>query len=805
MKKRVYILFLIFVISFTGFSKSKIENINDGYIKSKPDIFKLGALREEPKFDPRGKRVLKVFPEKGAIDYSKVKATSCDNSQYLPPVASQGGQNSCAAWAVGYYYKTYQENRENSRTTSSEKSDPDNICSPAFIYNLIHLEGDNGSYPTDAFDVLCTLGCCSLSDMPYDDSDYTTWPSTDAFKNAMWNRCQKTTTGAYYKYMYLDDDNDLNSLKQLLLNGGAAVFAINVYDNYYNISDYNNIYSLADKTGSNHGGHAQCIVGFDDNKATPDGNGAFLVVNSWGTGWGDNGFYWISYEAIKNGSDLSQGYVLWIDDKINYQPSYYALVNITHAYSRETQPYFTTSQGDRFNFFDFYVKTRNYEYLSYPSTDIAVDLSDLDISHATLLTFSVEDLSDVTNSEQGTINKFEMVNVATLQTKVSSDPPVTIAEDSTGSADITLVTTFFKFLGGASDDQGNAVIETSDNGIVVAGYSQSYTNGSRDISVYKYDSDGNKVWFKHFGGANDDEAYSIVELSDGSFVLTGYTSSITYGGKDVALYKLDSNGNKVWFKHFGGSGDEECRAIIQTSDGGFAATGYTSSTSGGDKDITLYKFDSDGNKQWFKYFGGSNDDEGYSLVQTNDGGYLVVGYTLSYTNGGKDVALYKLDSNGNVEWNKHLGGSNDEEGYSICLTSDGGYLISGYTTTYTAGGRDVAVYKFDSSNNKEWFKHLGGANDEEGYVIQVTSTDNGFIVCGYTATYTMGQTDIALWKFNSSNNKEWFNHLGGSNYEEGFGLFQTSTGGYAVTGYTTSYTHGSKDVALYKLDSNGHK
>ena len=116
----------------------------------------------------------------------------------------------------------------------------------------------------------------------------------------------------------------------------------------------------------------------------------------------------------------------------------------------------------------------------------------------------------------------------------------------------------------------------------------------------------------------------------------------------------------------------------------------------------------------------------------------------------------------------------------------------------------MALYKIDSSGNEEWSKHLGGSNDEEGYVIEETF-DGGFIVYGYTSTYTVGQSDIALRKFDSSDAKDWFKHLGGTNNEIGYGLCQTSEGGYAITGFTETYTNGGKDMALYNLDSNGSK
>ena len=433
------------------------------YVKSDKNAYKTGLLFRDPRTNPKARRVLKVYPKKNAVDYSKVKATSCDNSAFLPPVDSQGGQGSCTAWAVGYYFKSYQENKEANRTDASARADASNICSPAFIYNLIHVEGDNGSYFDDAFNVLNTLGCSSLAVMPYDENDYTTWPSKQAFIDAMKRKTTLPSNGYYENYIVLDSDTDLDSVKQLLLNGDVVVFGISVYDNYYNISDYNNIYALADKTGTNYGGHAQCIVGFDDTIETPDGTGAFRVVNSWGTGWGDNGFYWISYEAIKNGSDYSQGYVLWVDDRDNYTPEYYVVFNVTHPYSRETKPYLVTSSGNRLDFFNFYVNQSNYELMPYPDTDIAIDVSDLAISSANYITLYIEDIADVSNGEGGTINSFSFVNVDTGDEKYSSDTPVSFGDNEVGQAtvyfsgqDYTITATAYD--GGTIEPSGEVVV-----------------------------------------------------------------------------------------------------------------------------------------------------------------------------------------------------------------------------------------------------------------------------------------------------------------------------------------------------------
>jgi len=535
--KRIFLLlvFLGLLSSFNGIAKD-----NGDLVKSKKDVYKTGLLFRDPRTNPKARRVLKVYPSKGAVDYQKVKATSCDNSAYLPPVDSQGAQGSCTAWAVGYYFKSYQENKEADRTDAAARADASNICSPAFLYNLIHAEGDNGSYFGDAFNVLNTLGCCSLEKMPYDDSDYTTWPSTEAFKDAMQRKTIEPTNGYDFNYIALESDADLDQVKQLLLNGYVVVFGIDVYDNYYNISDYNNIYALADKTGTNYGGHAQCIVGFDDDLDTPDGKGAFKVVNSWGTNWGDNGFYWITYEAIKDGSDYSQGYVFWVDDRINYNPEYYVLMNITHPYSRETKPYITTSTGNRLDFFDFYVNEDNYEYNPYPSTDIAVDVSDLNPSAADFITLNVEDITDVSNGEGGTINKFSYVDVSTGEEKLSYDTPVEIPDNGTGSATVYFSGNDYTITATAYD---GGTIEPSGEILVHEGTSKTFDiNPLPDFHILDVKVDGNSV--------------GAVETYTFSNITSDHTIE-AYFEKDQEKYKITATATE------GGSIDPSGEVLVE--------------------------------------------------------------------------------------------------------------------------------------------------------------------------------------------------------------------------------------------------
>jgi len=363
---------------------------------------------------------------------------------------------------------------------------------------------------------------------------------------------------------------------------------------------------------------------------------------------------------------------------------------------------------------------------------------------------------------------------------------------------------WFKHYGGAQDDNGYSIQQTSDGGYIAAGTTESYTYGLTDFAIYKLDSNGDKIWFKHYGGTGNDVALSIQQTSDGGYVTAGYTESYTFGLSDFAIYKLNSNGNKIWFKHYGGTNYDSAYSTQQTSDGGYIVTGRTKSYTHGNYDFAIYKLDSSGNKVWFRHYGGTDWDEARSIKQTSDGDYIVAGTSKSYTHGDWDYAIYKLNSSGSKLWFRHYGGTDSDVTQSIQNTSDGGYIVTGHTYSYTYGQNDFAIYKLDSSGNKVWFKHYGGTNYDWGDSIQQTS-DGGYIVAGYTWSYTYGQGDCGIYKLNSIGNKVWFRHYGGSQDDDGHSIQQTSDGGYVVAGKTESYTYGGEDFAIYKLDSNGDK
>jgi len=407
-----------------------------------------------------------------------------------------------------------------------------------------------------------------------------------------------------------------------------------------------------------------------------------------------------------------------------------------------------------------------------------------------------------------------------------------------------------KVFGGSNSEWVYSIQQTKEGGYIIAGSTASNdgdVHGCHNCSflksdawILKLDSIGNIVWQKVLGGSGRDEAASIQQTSDGGYVVVGTTQSNdgdvsgNHGKSDMWIIKLDSKGNIVWQKVLGGSNGDWGTSIQQTKDGGYIALGETWSNDGdvrgkhGKSDLWVVKLDSNGNIQWQKTLGGSDEEWAASIQQTSDGGYIVVGTTQSndgdvsgyhgnVTPMGGDYWVVKLDRRGNVQWQRTLGGSNDDKALSIQQTSDGGYIVAGWTFSSdgdvpgNAGyGPYAWIVKLDRFGNIRWRSLLGGKEEDVIRSIRETQ-DGGYIAVGYTESYCRHASgyyvkpDFWIVRLNYYGTVLWYAAIGGSKTDEAYAVQPTSDGGFIIAGITESNdgdvygNHGNSDIWIIKL------
>ncbi len=364
-------------------------------------------------------------------------------------------------------------------------------------------------------------------------------------------------------------------------------------------------------------------------------------------------------------------------------------------------------------------------------------------------------------------------------------------------------TTFIKAIGGANVDYAESAQQTADGGYIVAGFTESYGAGERDVLLLKFDNAGDLEWARTAGGSFDDYAESVQQTVDGGYIVVGPTRSFGAGDSDILLLKYDSAGTLEWARTAGGSEGDHAYTVQQTTDGGYIVSGSSWSYVDPVGDILLLKFDSVGTLEWARTAGGDSDEWAPSVQQTTDGGYIVAGHTRSsFSAGYFDTILLKYDSSGALEWARTAGGSSAEQADSVKQTNDGGYIVTGYTESYGAGGKDVFVLKYDNAGTLEWARTVGGSTRDYGARVQQTA-DDGYIIAGDTDSYGAGNQDVFLLKFSDIGTLEWARTAGGSNLDCARALYQTDNGYYLVAGRTYSYGAGDYDALLLKTDSNG--
>ncbi|HON36627.1 MAG TPA: hypothetical protein PLY52_10015 [Methanothrix sp.] len=355
-----------------------------------------------------------------------------------------------------------------------------------------------------------------------------------------------------------------------------------------------------------------------------------------------------------------------------------------------------------------------------------------------------------------------------------------------------------KTYGGPGDESGFAIQEIKDYGYIIVGKTDSFGTGKDDIWLIKTDSKGNELWNRTFGGPRDDIGYSIQETSDSGYIIAGLTESYGAGGKDIWLIKANSKGDKEWDRTFGKPSDDICWSIQETSDHGYILLGDTKSYNAGDFDIWLIKTDSNGTKMWDRTFGKSGNDAGRSVKQTKDGGYVIAGWTELKDIDKAYVWIIKTDPSGTELWNKTIGGSSWDGARSIQETKDGGYIVIGDTRQKDANDQDIWLIKTDSKGNEEWNKTFGGSDVDWGMSVQ-QARDGGYIIAGETRSYGTGGSDAWVIKTDQNGIEQWNRTFGRTGTSGAFLAQEADDDEYIMLGDTDSYGSGGFDIFMVKM------
>lgn len=389
-----------------------------------------------------------------------------------------------------------------------------------------------------------------------------------------------------------------------------------------------------------------------------------------------------------------------------------------------------------------------------------------------------------------------------------------------------------KNFGGSGEDAGYDIIQTMDGGYAILGYTNSIdgdlsgkTMAVSDYWLLKLDADGNMQWNKTYGGSKEDLGQAVIQTTDGGYAIVGYAMSDDGDGSnnegfhDNWILRLDATGTVLWEQSFGFSGHDHSYDVVQTMDGGFFFAGFLDVTLSngegnfgkGSSSLTRHgvgefwgtKLDADGNLQWRRYFGGTNNDRAHGVVQADDGGFVMTGFSesddfdISNTKGSYDFWVIKIDGEGTLLWEKSFGGTGIEVSYDIAKTTDGAYAIVGHTFSTDTdisknhGKSDVWLIKIDDNGNLLWEKTYGGAEFDDARGLSVTA-DGGFVIAGNSkstdgdVTENRGENDLWFIKTDSEGNLTHQKSFGGSGLDFGFDVVQSMDGSVVLVGVVAS-------------------
>jgi hypothetical protein len=355
--------------------------------------------------------------------------------------------------------------------------------------------------------------------------------------------------------------------------------------------------------------------------------------------------------------------------------------------------------------------------------------------------------------------------------------------------------------GGYYSEKGSACISTVNGGFMALGSTFSYGVGDWDIYALRLDSLGDTLWSKTYGGPATDYGHDILATDDGGFLIVGSSRSYGSGGKDLYLIKTSFMGDTLWTRAYGGVADDEGCSVQPVSGGGYIICGTTNSFGAGFSDFYLVRIDAAGDTLWTRAYGGAGGESGFAARATGDGGFIAIGNTGTFGEGYSSIYVVRVDAAGDTLWTGAYGGTRADFGHSIEITLDGGFLLVGATGSYGAGYYDAYLIKTDAAGVVQWEETYGGTKEDRAYSARQTA-DGGFILAGSTESFGSGKKDVYLVKTDPFGIELWSAAYGGTLADESRMVLTQSNGDFVVVGESYSYALGGSDLYVLKVAGN---
>lgn len=351
-----------------------------------------------------------------------------------------------------------------------------------------------------------------------------------------------------------------------------------------------------------------------------------------------------------------------------------------------------------------------------------------------------------------------------------------------------------KVIGSPYSDSSSSIIQANGGGYLIAGHTQSFyiDHTQNDALITKIDENGNELWRRKYGGTEQDVARSVIRGNNGGYVIAGETWSfdaeINY---DTWVIKIDENGNELWSRTYGGN---DAYSVIPGNDGGYLVAGTTAPIGAGESDAWIIRIDENGEALWEKTFGGEGVDSAYSVIAGNTGGYVIAGDTTSYGEGNSEPWLIKIDENGNEVWSQTFGSTSFDSARSVIQGNDGGYVVTG----------NAWIFKIDEDGNEIWNQVIGSFNSNRAYSI-ISGNNDGYVIVGTTYNGSSTNWDEDAWIIKIDEVGDVLLKEVVSDAESdvsAYAIVQGNAGGYVIAGDIN--IDSVLDIWLIKIDEDGN-